>query len=82
MGDEDSRDRQIAAADAELDEVSARLEAELRRNRPDLFNQRGRLGASGLAELLEQRLGTSSLSTSEIRALLDKKRAANAARTS
>jgi hypothetical protein len=53
----DERRRRLAEADAELEEVSKRLEATLRTEWPELFDRRGRLRRKVLAQRLAERTG-------------------------
>jgi hypothetical protein len=66
------RQRRMREADAELREVSARLEATLRTSHPELFDTNGRLRPRALARrLAEATGGKSALSGDELRALED-----------
>jgi hypothetical protein len=56
---EDQRARQaaIAAADAELDDVIARMTRDLRQRHPELFDARGRLRKKLVAQKIRERTG-------------------------
>ncbi|MBI4491200.1 MAG: hypothetical protein HY690_00185 [Chloroflexi bacterium] len=64
------RRRRLAEADAELRDVSERLQASLRARHPELFDRRGRLRAAALVRrLAAQTGGKSTLSGDELFAL-------------
>jgi hypothetical protein len=52
-----SRRQRLAEADAELDAVAERLEDDLRRSHPELFDRRGRLRQRALSQLLLEQFG-------------------------
>jgi hypothetical protein len=65
-----SRHRRLAEADAELDRVAERLEAELRESHPELFDRRGRLRQRALSRLLLEQFGGKRVSGEELWALI------------
>jgi hypothetical protein len=65
------RRARVAAANAELDAVSDRMEAALRARRPELFDRRGRLRRRALTELLVERAGKRELTQADVIALAE-----------
>ena len=66
----EKRRRRLKAADAELRDVSKRLESALRARHPDLFDRCGRLRTAELARRLAERTdGKEVPSGGELRAL-------------
>jgi hypothetical protein len=66
------RKQALAAADAELRDAADRLEGELRRAHPELFDARGRLRQRSLERLLLERVaGQQILEGDALRALLE-----------
>ncbi len=66
------RRQALAAADAELRDAADRLEGELRRAHPELFDARGRLRQRALERLLLERVaGQQILEGDALRALLE-----------
>jgi hypothetical protein len=63
--DRSARQEKIAAAEAELDEVIARLTHELQQRHPELFDAQGRLRKKLVAQKLRERTGGKRLLTGE-----------------